>query len=195
MSTPGSTSTKSPERTCVACRLRGERDELVRVVVGPEQGLALDPRAVKSGRGAWVHPTKACVATMVKRHAAERSLKVEARRDLDAGALLAELRAAMAQRVTSLLLVASRTKSLAIGAEAVDTAVAKGQAHLVLVARDAGGNARSIAEGARRSAPYATKQEFGALLGRGEVSLLAVREARIAAELAATVDRLGTLED
>ena len=195
MSTPGATNTKQPERTCVACRLRGERDELVRVVVGPEQGLALDARAVKSGRGAWVHPTRACVATMVKRHAAERSLKIEARRDLDAGALLAELRASMAQRITSLLLVASRTKVLAIGAEAVDTAVAKGQAHLVLVARDAGGNARSIAEGARRSAPYATKQEFGALLGRGEVSLLAVREARIAAELAATVDRLGTLED
>ncbi|TAK20925.1 MAG: DUF448 domain-containing protein [Myxococcaceae bacterium] len=195
MSTPGATNTKHPERTCVACRLRGERDELVRVVVGPEQGLALDPRAVKSGRGAWVHPTKACVATMVKRHAAERSLKIEARRDLDAAALLSELRAAVAQRITSLLLVASRTKVLAIGAEAVDTAVAKGQAHLVLVAKDAGANARSIAEGARKSAPYATKQEFGALLGRGEVSLLAIREARIAAELAATVDRLGTLED
>jgi predicted RNA-binding protein YlxR (DUF448 family) len=195
MSAPTVPSTKSPERTCVACRQRGERDELVRVVVGPEQGLALDPRAVKSGRGAWVHPTKACVAAMVKRHAAERSLKVEARRDLDAGALLTELKRALAQRVTSLLLVASRTKVLAIGAEAVDTAVAKGQGHLVLVAKDAGGNARSIAEGARKSAPYATKQEFGALLGRGEVSLLAIREARIAAELAATVDRLGTLED
>ena len=195
MSTPGATNTKHPERTCVACRLHGERDELVRVVVGPEQGLALDPRAVKSGRGAWVHPTKACVATMVKRHAAERSLKIEARRDLDAAALLSELRAAVAQRITSLLLVASRTKVLAIGAEAVDTAVAKGQAHLVLVAKDAGANARSIAEGARKWAPYATKQECGALLGRGEVSLLAIREARIAAELATTVDRLGTLED
>ena len=195
MSMPGATNTKHPERTCVACRLHGERDELVRVVVGPEQGLALDPRAVKSGRGAWVHPTKACVATMVKRHAAERSLKIEARRDLDAAALLSELRAAVAQRITSLLLVASRTKVLAIGAEAVDTAVAKGQAHLVLVAKDAGANARSIAEGARKWAPYATKQECGALLGRGEVSLLAIREARIAAELATTVDRLGTLED
>lgn len=187
--------TKSPERTCVACRQRGERDELVRVVAGPDGGVALDPRAVKSGRGAWVHPTKACVATMVKRHAAERSLKVDVQRSLDAAALLAELRAAMAQRITSLLLVASRTKALAIGAEATDAAVAHGHAHLVLVAKDAGNGARSIAEGARRSASYGTKQDYGALLGRGEVSLLAVREARIAAELATTVERLGALED
>ncbi len=187
--------TRSPERTCVACRQRGERDELVRVVAGLDGGVALDPRAVKSGRGAWVHPTKACVATMVKRHAAERSLKVDVQRSLDAAALLAELRAAMAQRVTSLLLVASRTKALAIGAEATDAAVAHGHAHLVLVATDAGNGARSIAEGARRSASYGTKQDYGALLNRGEVSLLAVREARIAAELATTVERLGALED
>lgn len=189
------TNPKLPERTCVACRQRGVRDELVRVVAGPDGGVALDPRAAKSGRGAWVHPTKACVSTMVKRHAAERSLKVDVRRDLDAAALLADLRAAVAQRITSLLLVASRTRSLAIGAEAVDAAVSHGQAHLVVVAADAGQGARSIAEGARRSAQYGTKQGYGALLGRGEVSLLAVREARIAVELAATIERLGALED
>ncbi len=188
------TTTKRPERTCVACRGQGARGDLVRVVASPNGRLALDPRAVKSGRGAWVHPTRACVSTMVKRHAAERALKVPAETGLDAGALLAELRAAMVQRITSLLLVASRTRSLAIGAEAVAQAAGRNEAHAVLLAKDAGVNASSFGAdiGALR---YGTKDELGALLNRAEVSLLAVRESRIAGELAATVTRLGILED
>src|SRR4051812_1877274 len=75
-------------RTCVACRKPGVRGELFRWVEGPDGEIAVDVKARLPGRGAWVHPTRECIAMAVKRHAAERALKV-AVRELDANAILA----------------------------------------------------------------------------------------------------------
>lgn len=176
----------SAERTCVACRQKTDRPALVRLVA--DDGVVrLDARAVKSGRGAWVHPTRACVATAVKRHAAERALKVPVARDLDADALLDALRAAMVQKATSLVLVASRTRRLAVGAEAVWAARAAHPECLVVCAADAGAPVAG-------AGVFMTKTALGGLFGRDEVALLAVTDPRIGAELSATLDRLHGLE-
>jgi predicted RNA-binding protein YlxR (DUF448 family) len=79
---------EGPVRTCVACRSKDGRDDLVRWVAAEDGRVALDARAVRSGRGAWVHPTRKCVSLMVKRHAAERALKLAVVPDLEVGALL-----------------------------------------------------------------------------------------------------------
>jgi predicted RNA-binding protein YlxR (DUF448 family) len=49
-----------PVRTCVGCRVRAPRSELVRIVAGPE-GLAIDRRRSAPGRGAYVHGVTACL--------------------------------------------------------------------------------------------------------------------------------------
>ena len=65
-----------PVRTCVACRTTGGKRALLRVVRLPEgQGVVLDPTGKKSGRGAYVCPTAACVALALKQKKLERSLK------------------------------------------------------------------------------------------------------------------------
>ncbi|MFO0603658.1 MAG: DUF448 domain-containing protein [Polyangiales bacterium] len=187
---------KAPERTCTGCRKQAHPRALVRLVALPDGRVALDPKASSGGRGAWVHPTRGCVEATVKRHAAERTLKLEARRDLDAGALLASLREALARKAASLLVVASRTRAIALGAEAVADALERGRVHLVVAARDAGQTAAALAEGAGpRVLRHATKMELGGVFGRGEVALLALTEPRIAAELAQTIERLAALED
>lgn len=187
-------------RTCVACRQKGERDDLVRWVAAEDGRVALDPRATRAGRGAWVHPTRACLAAMVKRHAAERALKVDAQRDLDAQALLAQLRAALVQKVTSLLVVSSRTRTLAIGAEAVAAMLEKGRARCVLVAKDAGDHTlRALTDAPGRGGPrvlrYGDKATLGALFDRGEIALVALLDFRIANEAASTIERLAALEE
>lgn len=188
-----------PVRTCVACRQRGDRADLVRWVAADDGRVALDARASRSGRGAWVHPTRACVAAMVKRHAAERALKVPVQVDLDAGALLAQLRAALVQRVTSLLVVAARTRTLAIGTEAVAAMLERGRVRAVVVAGDAGDHARALADAPGHGGPrvirYADKSALGALFDRGEVALLALLDPRIASETASTIERLAALEE
>ncbi|UOQ56475.1 YlxR family protein [Leucobacter allii] len=67
-------------RTCVACRSRGARTELLRVVLHDGRLLA-DDRAVLPGRGAWVHPTARCLDQAVTRGAFARALRASGRPD------------------------------------------------------------------------------------------------------------------
>lgn len=78
-------------RTCVGCRRREPRTALLRVVAG-SGGLVADPAARLPGRGAWVHPTTACVEQAVQRRAFTRALRVSA--GLDAQSLGAFVAAA-----------------------------------------------------------------------------------------------------
>ncbi len=69
-----------PVRTCVACRRKAPRDDLLRVVLH-EGRLIPDDRAVLPGRGAWVHPTTKCLETAVSRGAFARALKASGKPD------------------------------------------------------------------------------------------------------------------
>jgi len=74
-----------PVRTCVGCRRREPRSALLRVVAG-EGALVADSAARLPGRGAWVHPTRACVEQAVQRRAFTRALRLA--NGLDAQAVL-----------------------------------------------------------------------------------------------------------
>ncbi len=184
-------------RTCVGCRTATDRDSLVRLVDGPDGAIAVDPRGAAGGRGAWVHPTRSCIESAAKRHAAERSLKVPVR-PVDAAALIAQARESFARRAMGLLSTTWRTRKVALGADAVDASVAEGRAALVVVARDAGDSTRSRAEllasrGVLLRA-FGTRVVLGEVFGRGEIAIAAVSEPRVADELVTTIDRFAGLE-
>jgi ribosomal protein L7Ae-like RNA K-turn-binding protein len=145
-----------------------------------------------------VHPTRRCLKTAAQRHAAERSLGVSVDPGLSADALVAGLKQALAQKALSLLLVSARTGTLAVGAAAVERGM-EGPVALCLAAQDAGASAKvlveRVAERGVRVLTYGTKASLGSLFGRGEVALVGLRDARIAAELGATIDRLAGVED
>ena len=64
-----------PERTCVGCRERAAKSELLRIVV--DEGVcAPDPRGTLPGRGAYVHPVSVCLDLAVRRRAFPRALCV-----------------------------------------------------------------------------------------------------------------------
>jgi predicted RNA-binding protein YlxR (DUF448 family) len=82
--------TATPVRTCVGCRRRDPRSNLLRIVLDPAGEplrLAVDPAAHLPGRGAWVHPTVACVRQAVRRRAFTRALRASSAPD--AAALVA----------------------------------------------------------------------------------------------------------
>lgn len=71
-----------PVRTCVGCRNRAAKHELLRVVAGdlghgPE--LVPDPRGRAPGRGAHLHPSPDCLELALRRRAFPRALRVEGR--------------------------------------------------------------------------------------------------------------------
>jgi len=71
-----------PVRTCVGCRQRAAKRELVRVTVGSDAHgqpvVVPDPEATAPGRGAHLHPTTECYDLAVRRKAFGRALRVPA---------------------------------------------------------------------------------------------------------------------
>ncbi|AZZ49148.1 DUF448 domain-containing protein [Rathayibacter rathayi] len=63
-----------PVRTCVGCRLRAPRASLLRLVLHSNV-LAVDPYAVRPGRGAWLHDAVDCYELAVKRRAFGRAFR------------------------------------------------------------------------------------------------------------------------
>lgn len=65
-----------PQRTCIGCRQKGSRSELLRLVAGAggSSAVVVDERRRMAGRGAWLHPSEKCLALAVKRRAFGRAL-------------------------------------------------------------------------------------------------------------------------
>ncbi|WP_309647458.1 YlxR family protein [Nocardioides sp.] len=70
-----------PVRTCVGCRKRAAKRELLRVTAGSDvHGLAAvlpDPDGTAPGRGAHLHPVTECYDLAVRRRAFTRALRHE----------------------------------------------------------------------------------------------------------------------
>lgn len=66
---------KIPQRLCVGCQEMKNKKELTRIVRSPEGEVTIDLSGKKSGRGAYVCKSKACLEQAVKAKRLERSLK------------------------------------------------------------------------------------------------------------------------
>jgi predicted RNA-binding protein YlxR (DUF448 family)/ribosomal protein L7Ae-like RNA K-turn-binding protein len=176
-------------RTCVGCgeQVAGDPGDLVRLVLGPEGQVAVDARGGGFGRGAYVHVRRACLERAVRGGLA-RSAKGKVDRvaaatpdvpggaladssSLSVDALARAIEAAMDRRLEGLLAAAVRSRQLAYGADAVTSACQRGEAALVVVARDARAAAdltevrRAVAEG--RAVAWGSKAEIGRLVAPG----------------------------
>ncbi|WP_371655023.1 MULTISPECIES: YlxR family protein [unclassified Streptomyces] len=72
-----------PERTCVGCRERAAKTDLLRIV--EVEGVCVpDPRGTLPGRGAYVHPASVCLDLAVRRRALSRAFKAKEQLDSEA---------------------------------------------------------------------------------------------------------------
>ena len=74
-----------PQRTCVGCRVRAAKSDLLRVVGAEIDGVRAvvpDPRGRLSGRGASVHPVPECLDLAERRRAFPRALRCAGPLDL-----------------------------------------------------------------------------------------------------------------
>ncbi|WP_327698044.1 YlxR family protein [Streptomyces sp. NBC_00459] len=70
-----------PERTCVGCRERAAKKDLLRTVA-VEGECVPDHRGTLPGRGAYVHPALVCLDLAVRRRAFPRALRVQGALDV-----------------------------------------------------------------------------------------------------------------
>src|SRR5512147_2640621 len=113
---PRRSATERPrERTCVGCRRADAPERLVRLVLGSAGRVAPDLAGKAFGRGAWVHPSPACLGKATPR-GLSRSFRSEI--TTSATELWPMLKAAADRRIEGLLGGAHRAGRLAIGATA-----------------------------------------------------------------------------
>jgi uncharacterized protein len=65
---------REPERSCVGCRARAPKAELLRFARTPA-GLRVDPPGTAPGRGAYVHRDPACVGAALRKGALANALR------------------------------------------------------------------------------------------------------------------------
>ena len=68
---------KRPVRTCICCRRKAEKNELLRVVKTPDGKIELDLSGKKDGRGAYVCANAECLKKLKKSKALSRAFKTE----------------------------------------------------------------------------------------------------------------------
>ncbi|NLI17225.1 MAG: YlxR family protein [Actinomycetales bacterium] len=76
-----------PVRTCVGCRERDSRSNLVRLVARGDR-VVVDRDGAMAGRGAWLHPSSQCLENARRRRSLDRALRGRFRVDDIADQLL-----------------------------------------------------------------------------------------------------------
>ena len=67
---------KIPMRQCVGCREMKSKKEMIRVIKTPEDEIMIDATGRKNGRGAYICPSRDCLAKAIKSKGLERSFKM-----------------------------------------------------------------------------------------------------------------------
>jgi uncharacterized protein len=66
-----------PERTCIVCRQKKPKWEMLRIVRTPQGTLEIDNRGKKAGRGAYLCRTRDCWESGLTKKRLEHALKTE----------------------------------------------------------------------------------------------------------------------
>ena len=66
-----------PQRTCVACRQKSDKKDLIRLVCGENGAVEVDIPAKKPGRGVYLCPKKDCWELALKKNRLEYALRTK----------------------------------------------------------------------------------------------------------------------
>ena len=73
---------KTPERKCMGCMQTFPKKDLVRIVRTPEGNVEMDLTGKKSGRGAYICKSEACLKKAIKSKRIQTNLEAEISEEL-----------------------------------------------------------------------------------------------------------------
>ena len=130
----------TPERKCILTGEHDARDNLIRLALGPDGGIAPDVRARAPGRGAWIGVGRA----ELEAAQAKGKLKGALARAFKTGEIVIpddlgeRIESALRQAALDRLGLEARSGTLITGSEKIEVAARRGEVHLLLHAADAG---------------------------------------------------------
>jgi uncharacterized protein len=168
---------------------------MLRFVVGPDGAIVPDVDARLPGRGLWLLPRR----DIVERAAAKRVFARAARRPVVVPSELADrIEALLARRCRDTLGLARRAGLAVAGFERVLEAVRRGDAGLLLLARDGAEAGHRRIAGAARGVPSAAvldASELSGAFGREMVAFVAVGPGPLSTRLRIDLGRLAGFRD
>ena len=185
---------RASKRMCAGCGSRAGREELVRLVVADAAPfIAVDLGRRLGGRGVSVHPRRDCIRSATQRGGLARALRALPR--VEPESIERMIVEQLEKRVLGLLSSAQRRRSLALGAEAVRSALQAGRGDLLIRAKDSRGRVNELSRMATAlgctTATWRTKGSLGDAFGRSDLGVLLVMDRGIAR---AVVDCLSHIE-
>ena len=186
--------TEAPQRSCLGCRTGKDKSQLLRFVRTPEMEIMPDLDNRLPGRGAYTCVNKSCLAAAVERQQFKRSFKHDVT-VMSADLLVEHVRQQLHARIIGLIGLANKAGLITGGGSMVSDALkGRNKPGLVIVATDVsvaiGGKIIHAAEShnvVHRTA--ATKDDFGAILGKAPRSAIAVASGGFVAQLVKAIDR------
>ena len=73
---------KIPQRSCVVCRTKKDKNELIRIVKNQANEIIIDQSGKKPGKGAYICDSIECLEKGIKSKALKRALEVEVSEDI-----------------------------------------------------------------------------------------------------------------
>jgi predicted RNA-binding protein YlxR (DUF448 family) len=168
---------------CAGCGQRTDASELVRLVVAQSAPyVAVDLGRKLGGRGVSVHPKRDCVRAAALRGGLRKALRGIA--EVEPESVVRMIVAQYEQRVLGLLSAAVRKRRLALGAEAVRSALQANQGDLLIRAEDSRGRGDELARAAVAlgcaTVTWGTKASLGGAFKRDELGVLLIMDRGIA---------------
>jgi len=184
-----------PERTCIGCRNVLPKDEVIRLVSGPD-GILIDYREKIPGRAAYVCPRKECISKALARETLMKALKLKVRAP-GVGDFVSKLCLIISEKIKSLLSISMKAGQIAAGYSAVQDALDKGRVKLLLYASDLSDGTREkiAAHGfaTLRQETLFTRDEIGNILNRELIGVVGILDQGFASALWTEMQRLKNL--
>jgi predicted RNA-binding protein YlxR (DUF448 family) len=126
------------ERTCILSGRKAQRDDLIRLAIGPDGTVAPDVRAKAPGRGAWIGVDRATLEEAITKGRLTKALARAFKGAVSVPADLADqIERALERATLDRLGLEARAVQLVTGTERIVDAARKGSVELLLHARDA----------------------------------------------------------
>jgi len=184
-----------PERTCIGCRCVLHKDEVVRIVRGPD-GILIDYREKLPGRAAYVCPRKECISKALGRDTLMKALDLKVQPP-GVGDFVSKLGLIIEGRIKSLLAISLKAGELVAGYSAVQDALEKGRVKLLLFASDlSDGTREKIAPhdfSSIRQGTLLTRDDIGTILNKGLIGVVGILDEGLANALWNEMQRLKNL--